>query len=256
MWGTAPRSAPGPVRGGHAIIDGVTIRQLAGRVWLSPGDPDPANVQAAVAVVADDRGSVVVDAGHSPAHARAVQAAMRAAGLPPARWLVYTHHHWDHVWGACAWPDVEIVGQVAGRELLRQEAARPWSHRYLRAQVRENPRLGPSFRARALAMDDWADFTVLPPTRTFTDELTLPAGVRLRHVGGAHAPDSTVVYVPDARVALLGDCFYPPPAHLRDPDDGPDLAMMRDLLDDDYQWYVDSHGEPVTLAQARQLVSA
>ncbi|MEQ4303709.1 MBL fold metallo-hydrolase [Plantactinospora sp. B6F1] len=254
--GQATRSAPDLAPGGHAIIDGITIRQLTGRVWISPGDPDPANVQAGVAVVADERGSVVIDAGHSPAHGRAIQAAMRTAGLPPAGWLVYTHHHWDHVWGACAWPDVEIVGHVAGQDLLRREAVRPWSHRYLRDQVRENPRLGPSFRARALAMETWTDFSVLPPTRTFTDELTLPTGVRLRHVGGAHAPDSTVAYVPDAGVVLLGDCFYPPPAHLRGPDDGLDLAMLRGLLDDDYEWYVDSHGEPATLAQARQLISA
>jgi glyoxylase-like metal-dependent hydrolase (beta-lactamase superfamily II) len=237
-------------------IDALSLRRLAGRVWLAPGDPDPENIRGSVAVVADDRGSVVVDAGHSPAHAREIQSAIRAAGLPPARWLVYTHHHWDHVWGACAWPDVEIVGHVTGQEILRQEAARPWSHRYLRDEVRANPRLGPSFRARALAMQGWDDFTILPPGRTFTDELTLPTGVRLRHVGGAHAPDSTVALVPDSKVALLGDCFYPPPAHLRAPDDDLDLAMVRDLLSDDYEWYVDSHGEPTTLERARQLVSA
>lgn len=119
---------------------------MAGRVWWYPADPDPANVQGGVAVVADERGSVVVDAGNSPAHARLIQAAMAEAGLPAARWLVYTHHHWDHVWGACAWADVEIVGHAAGRALLEAEAARPWSHGYLREQVAADPRLGPSFR--------------------------------------------------------------------------------------------------------------
>lgn len=232
-----------------------TLVPLAGRVWLFPGDPDPENLRGSVAVVADDHGSLVVDAGQSPAHAREIQAAIRDAGLPPARRLVYTHHHWDHVWGACAWPEVEVVGHVAGRELLEAEAARPWSHRYLRDEVRANPRLGPSFRGRALAMEGWDDFAVVPPHTTFTDELTLPGDVRLRHVGGGHAPDSTVVLVPDSQVALLGDCFYPPPFHLCGPDDGPDLAMVHDLLDDTYQWYVDSHSEPTTLDQARQLLS-
>ena len=28
---------------------------------------------------------------------------------PAPRWLVYTHHHWDHIWGACAWDDVTVV---------------------------------------------------------------------------------------------------------------------------------------------------
>ncbi|WP_406045492.1 MBL fold metallo-hydrolase [Micromonospora sp. NBC_00898] len=233
----------------------MTLRHVAGRVWLFPGDPDPGNIRPGVAVVADDGGSVIVDAGQSPAHAREIQGALAAAGLPAARWLVYTHHHWDHVWGACAWPDVEIVGHVAGVEPLRAEAARPWSHRYLREQVRANPRLGPSFRARALAMDSWADFEVRPPTRTFTDELTLPTGVRVRHVGGRHAPDSSVVLVPDSGVLLLGDCWYPPPAHLRSPADGPDLAMAHGLLDDDVEWYVSGHDEPLTRAETRAALA-
>ncbi|MEH0982625.1 MBL fold metallo-hydrolase [Micromonospora sp. CPCC 205556] len=234
----------------------MTFHQLAGRVWIFPGDPEPDNVQPAVALITDERGSVLVDAGHSPGHAREIRAALTISGLPEPRWLVYTHHHWDHVWGACAWPGVEIVGHVAGERLLRDEAARPWSHRYLREQVRANPRLGPSFRARALAMDSWDDFTVLPPTRTFTDELTLPTGVRLRHVGGGHAPDSTVVLVPDSAVMLLGDCFYPPPAHLRGPGDAPDLALVRRLLGPDHHWYVASHTDPMTLDEARAAVAA
>ncbi len=233
---------------------GIEFHHLAGRVWLTPFDPDPAWVRPSVALVADERGSVLVDAGQSPAHAAEIQAALRAAGLPEPRWLVYTHHHWDHVWGACAWPGVEIVGHVTGAELLRAEAARPWSTRYLREQVRADPRLGPSFRARALAVDSWADFAIVPPTRTFTDELELPTGVRVRHVGGHHAPDSTVVVDPASRVMLLGDSWYPPPLHLRSPDDGPDLALVRDLLDDSVEWYASSHSPPMPLAEARAAV--
>ena len=220
------------------------LPHVAGRVWLYPADPDAHNVQASVAIVADERGSVVVDAGNSPRLAREVQAAMTTAGLPDARWLVYTHHHWDHTWGACAWPDVEIVGHESGRELLATEAARPWSHAYLRAEMAANPRLGPSFRARARAMDTWDGFAVIPPHRTFTDTLTLPTGVELRHVGGRHAIDSTVVTVPDSSVLLAGDCYFPPPFHLREPGDGIDEAMVAALLAEGHEWYIDSHSPP------------
>ncbi|WP_291413472.1 HAD-IA family hydrolase [Actinophytocola sp.] len=117
----------------------MTLQHLAGRGWLYPHDPDPDNVQGGVAVIAGREDSTVVDAGHSPALARNVQAAMVGAGLPPAGRLVYTHHHWDHTWGGCAWPDVEIIGDEAGHELLTEEARRPWSHRPLREQVEANP---------------------------------------------------------------------------------------------------------------------
>lgn len=230
------------------------LRRIAGRVWWYPPDPDPENVQAGVAIIADDRGSVLVDAGISPGHARAVQAAIAATSLPAPRWLVYTHHHWDHVWGACAWPDVEIIGHEAGRPLLEAERARPWSHAYLRREVAANPRLGPSFRARARAMESWEGFEVLPPRRTFADALMLPVGVEVRHVGGRHAPDSAVVADPESGVLLLGDCYYPPPFHLREPSDRPDLATVARLVDDRFEWYVESHDAPQRRSAVRSAL--
>ena len=220
------------------------LQQLAGRVWLYPHDPDPDAIRGSVAVVADDRGSVLVDAGNGPAAAREVQDAIAAAGLPSPRWLVYTHNHWDHTWGACAWDGVEVVGHAAGQPILDAEARRPWSHAYLRDQVDANPRLGPSFRARALAMPSFDGFRIVPPDTTFTDTLTLPTGVRLRHVGGQHAPDSLVVLDPESYVALLGDCFYPPPFHERSDGDGTDQRMVRRLLAERHDWYVDAHSAP------------
>ncbi|MDG4861002.1 MBL fold metallo-hydrolase [Streptomyces sp. T-3] len=224
-----------------------SLSRLSGRVWIYAGDPDPAAIMPCVVVVADDAGSTVVDAGQSPAHARLVQSAMAEEGLPAARRLVYTHHHWDHTWGACAWEVDEIVGHHTGAELLSAEARRPWSHAYLQQEMTADPRLQPSFRARARVMTDWEDFAVRPPTRTFTDQLVLPGGIEVRHVGGRHAADSTVVAVPDSGVLLLGDCFYPPPYHLREP--GPageeiDLPQITALVAEGFDWYVDSHSPP------------
>jgi len=237
-----------------------SLRNLAGRVWWYPHDEDHDNVQGGVAVIVDEAGSVLVDAGNSPAAARRIRAAIEAAGLPAPRRLVYTHHHWDHVWGACAWPDVEVIGHRAGARILEVEARRPWGHAYLREQVAGDPRLGPSFRARARAMVSWDDFTVVPPHTEFDDALTLPGGIEIRHVGGRHAEDSTVVAVPDSGVLLLGDCFYPPPYHLRQPDDTYDRELVRSLLDERtfgrFDWYVDSHSHPRTGSKVRELLVA
>lgn len=189
---------------------------------------------------------MLVDAGNSPSHARDVRNAIEAAGLPPARTIVYTHHHWDHVWGACAWPEVEIVGQRLGARILETEARRPWSTEYLRNEVAANPRLGPSFRARERAMRSWDGFAVVPPHVEFNTTISLPAGVEVRHIGGGHAEDSTVVWVPDSSVVLLGDAFYPPPYHLRRPGDAYDHGVINTVLATyhEAEWYVDSHDDP------------
>ncbi|MEV0798635.1 MBL fold metallo-hydrolase [Kribbella sp. NPDC050281] len=218
------------------------LEHLNGRVWLYPHDPDQDAIRPSVAVIADDRGSVLIDAGNSPKHAREIQAAIAAAGLPAPRWLVYTHHHWDHTWGACAWPDVTVVAHSSAVPILTAEGERPWSHRYLHDQVKANPKLGPSFRARALAVPDWTDFRIVVPDQTFDDTLTLPTGVVLRHVGGNHAPDSLVAI--DSGVVLIGDAFYPPPYHQRTSEDSADYAMIKQLLSERHDWYVDAHSPP------------
>jgi glyoxylase-like metal-dependent hydrolase (beta-lactamase superfamily II) len=220
------------------------LQQVSGRVWWYPHDPDPDAIGAGVGVIADDRGSVLIDAGNGPAHAREVRQAIADADLPAPRWLVYTHHHWDHTWGASAWDDVEVVAHASAVDLLAAEADRPWSHAYLRDQVAENPKLGPSFRARALAVPDFTELRIVLPHRTFDDTLTLPTGVVLRHVGGRHAPDSIVALDPESDVLLVGDCYYPPPFHLRTESDTPDMTMARQLLAQKHAYYVDAHSAP------------
>jgi glyoxylase-like metal-dependent hydrolase (beta-lactamase superfamily II) len=220
--------------------------QVTDGVWLWPHDPDPDRVQPSVGIVVGDGESLLVDAGNSPELAHRIKAAIAAQGLPAPNTIVPTHFHWDHTWGACAWNARVLAHELCGRSLA-EEAAKPWSHDHLRTQVEHNPLLGPSFRARAAAVRDFADLRIVLPDRTFATRLTLDVGgvrVELEHVGGRHSPDSTVVRVPSAGVVFIGDAYYPPPYHLRSPDDGPDLDLVASMLSEDYEWYIESHDRP------------
>ena len=231
------------------------IVKLARRTWWYLADNRSPSVTGGVGVIVTDNGSVVVDAGNSPRHARRVQAAMAEAGLPAATHVIYTHHHWDHTWGACAWPDVEVIGHESGAELIEDSAKIPWGPQYLAEQIEADASLAPGYRARANVMTDWDDFEVVVPHRTFTDRLTLPGGIEIRHIGGRHAPDSTIVAVPRSKVMFLGDCFYPPPYHLRRAEDGPDTDMLAALLDEEYKWYVDAHSPPRRRRYVKRMVA-
>ncbi|WP_370463351.1 MBL fold metallo-hydrolase [Micromonospora sp. WMMD558] len=105
---------------------------------------------------------MLVDAGNSPAAARRIRAEIEAAGLPAPRRLVCTHHHWNHVWGACAWPDVEVIEHRTGARILQAEARRPWGHRYLREEVAADLRSG---QASGPGPGRWSPGTVSPSCR-------------------------------------------------------------------------------------------
>jgi glyoxylase-like metal-dependent hydrolase (beta-lactamase superfamily II) len=76
--------------------------------------------------------------------------------------------------------------------------------------------------------------------------LYVPDNVRV--ICSYHALDSLVVGVPDSGVALLGDCLYAPPYRLRREGDTTDFGMVRKLLAERHEWYVDAHSAPRNLA--------
>ncbi|CAG0975674.1 hypothetical protein ARNL5_02048 [Anaerolineae bacterium] len=221
--------------------------RLADNVWLWPHSSSFMAIQSSVGIITAENETVLVDAGNSPELARRLKDELRQSGFPPVSRIVYTHHHWDHVYGACEF-QVPVVSHSLCKTILMEEAQRPWGPEYLRQGTRRNPRLKVSYRARARAVQDWAAFRIIIPDIVFDDCLTISLGqirIELEHVGGQHAADSIVVKVPHAGIMFLGDCYYPPPLHLRTPDSKASLEMLAALESKAYTLYVEGHAKPL-----------
>jgi glyoxylase-like metal-dependent hydrolase (beta-lactamase superfamily II) len=224
------------------------LRRITERVWLCPHHHDPNQIQPCIGVIVGDKGTVLVDAGCSPILARSLKDALDSAHLPAVSQIIYTHHHWDHVYGACEF-DVPVAAHRLCREILLEEARKPWSAKYLEDEVKKNPLLQVSYKMRSQLIDDWENFRIVVPEIIFEPSMIIEAGemkILLEHVGGEHAQDSIVVKVPQARVMFLGDCYYPPPLHLRKPGSDISISMLASLEDEAYSLYVDGHSEPMT----------
>jgi glyoxylase-like metal-dependent hydrolase (beta-lactamase superfamily II) len=222
--------------------------QIRERVWLWPHDRNPLRIQPCIGIIASDSGTVLIDAGNCPSLAKKLKAAMDKAELPAVSHIIYTHHHWDHVYGACEF-DARVVAHRLCREALLEESKKPWSVKYLQDEVKKNPLLRISFRARGRLIEDWDTFRIVVPEIVFDDSMVIESGdmnIVLEHVGGEHAQDSIVVKVPSAGVMFLGDCFYPPPLHLREPDSDFSFPMLASLENEAYSLYVDGHNDPAT----------
>ena len=80
-----------------------SLERLGERVWYLPAHPDPEKVQPVIGIVLGDEETVLIDAGNTPALADRLQDELNQIEVPPVTKIIYTHHHWDHVFGACTY---------------------------------------------------------------------------------------------------------------------------------------------------------
>jgi len=232
------------------------LTRLAEHVWLWPHNPGFNAIQSSVGVIVGGNETILVDAGNSPQLARHIKDELGRYGLPSVSRIIYTHHHWDHIYGACEF-QAPVVAHTRCRDILAEDAQKPWSAEYLRREIERNPKLKVSYRARDRAVRNWGTFRIVIPDIVFDTSMIIQLGqfsIELEHVGGQHAEDSVVVKVPEARIMFLGDCYYPPPLHLRTPGSTHSLSMLASLQSEDYDLYVEGHDKPLTRAHLRKLL--
>jgi len=134
-------------------------------------------------------GVLLVDSDYEPMAAK-LQAAVAALGAGPARWVVNTHWHFDHVGGNAA---------------LAQAGATIVGHANQRARMATGQRI-------AILEEDVAPSPAAALAGlTFTDSLTFHLNgetVDLWHVPAAHTDGDVVVRFRRANVVHAGDVFF------------------------------------------------
>jgi glyoxylase-like metal-dependent hydrolase (beta-lactamase superfamily II) len=188
---------------GHLAVLGDTvppptlpIRELASGVYAVLGDTNRGSEgrpNAGFIVTSD--GVVVVDALASPRDGKRLLRTIQETTSQPVKWLVLTHHHPDHHFGAIvfrragariiAHPDRRTLAAEAGPE----ELVRDWTRVVGR---------------RAMQGFKYAD----TPDRPVTGSDTLRLGGRtivVFHPGAAHTAGDLMVWLPADRVLFAGD---------------------------------------------------
>ncbi len=189
MVATAP-----PTRADSA--PGFIPRRLADGVYVVPGDTGRGSEgRPNAGFIVTSEGVVVVDALGSPRDGHTLLQAIRGVTREPVRWLVLTHHHPDHHFGA-------IVFKRAGARII--------AHPDTRTLAGEG---GPDALVadwtRVVGRDAMRGFAFADrPDRAVTGSDTLRLGGRtivIVHPGAAHTAGDLMVWLPDERILFAGD---------------------------------------------------
>ena len=172
------------------------LRDLGHGVYAVMGDTGRGSEGRANAgfVVTRD-GIVVIDAEGSPRDGETLLRTIRSVSQRAIRWLVLTHHHPDHHFGA-------IVFRKAGAKVI----AHPDSRTLASEGGLDNQMID---WIRVVGLDAMRGFEYADtPDRSVTKGDTLRIGSRRVIVlapGPAHTPGDLMVWVPDAGVLFAGD---------------------------------------------------
>lgn len=200
--------------------------QVARNVYLFQSSPyGDVGLDGNSVVIVSDEGVLVFDSNGTPAGALAVLAEIRKITRQPVKYLVNSHWHWDHWYGAevyrDSFPDVRIVTHERTRELMAGAAIafnQPGLDRQLPGHISEiEQQVANATSKQALQEHLERDRFFLQQKRsvrhtlaniTFSDSLTIHLGnreIRVLHHDRAITTGDAYLYLPDERIVVMGD---------------------------------------------------
>ena len=162
----------------------------------------------------------------------------------PIRFIVTTHHHWDHLGGLRAFVH-------EGATVITHDGNRPYYQEVLRA----GPWILEPDRFSLHPPEEWSEgyiFETLRKKYVLADDTQR---VELYHVQGlAHAAGMLIAYIPSEKIVVQADLYFPGAAT----PDASARTFHRNLqrLDLDVETIVGIHGSPVPMSQFAEFVGA
>lgn len=154
--------------------------------------------------------SLVIDSGISPNHAREFLDEVNLMNVPPVKYLVLTHHHYDHVLGIKEINAITISHEKTKEEIEKMKDMK-WDDESLNEYVRKGTFSEFSVECIKAENLEREKLIIGDVDITYKDSMKIDLGgltCILISIGGSHTDDSTAIYIPQEKTMFLGDCIY------------------------------------------------
>ncbi|MGE8205403.1 MBL fold metallo-hydrolase [Heyndrickxia sp. NPDC080065] len=183
------------------------IERISNRIVYLP--PYEETDRPILAAVAGDKKTILIDAGNSSKHANLFLKQLEELHIR-GDFLALTHSDWDHIFGMST-IDIETIAHYKTQEKIKKLKELSWEDKFLDQRVEEGTEIPFCAEAIKKELGNQREVFLPIPDITFDKKMSINLGgvtAVIEHVGGDHADDCTVIYIPEEKVLFLGDCMY------------------------------------------------
>ena len=199
---------------------------------------------------------ILVDTWGSLASAKRAKVRIDSLFHKSVRFVINTHHHWDHTFGNAAFEGAAT--QIVGHRFCAEDMRADYKDAEIRKQYFENNASRTEFeplrsyiRSVGTESSD-AAFPIAPPTRTTGERDTLREGdltFILYPTPGIHTRSNLTIYVPELGI-VFGRWEFANPSNVK-LEPGADPRLIAKVLDDvlaagkPIHYLISGHGNPI-----------
>lgn len=184
------------------------LKKIKNRVHFMPHYSE--TDRPALGLICGENFSVAVDSGNSPGHANDFLSLVEKMDISPVKFVIITHWHWDHIFGLNTMNLIAISTNETKKKVEYLKTLK-WDDDSLDARVETGEEIEFCRDMIKLEMPTRESLVLKVPDLTFENKIEIDMGgitCIVEHVGGVHAKDSSIIYIPEEKVMFLGDCIY------------------------------------------------
>lgn len=184
------------------------LNKFSETIYYMPNQDE--NDRPTLGLVCGDQYSLIIDCGNSTQHAKEFILEIEKLNVPPVKYAVITHAHWDHFLGMNEF-DATIIVNSQTNELLKTWQSYTFDDSSLQTYARTKMMSAKCIEIIQEEIPNRDNFKLNSPQIIFEKTLTLELGNKicvLEKINSTHSDDATIIYIPDEKVLFLGDCVY------------------------------------------------
>ena len=205
-------------------------------------------LEPTIGYVKGENFSVMLDAGNGPSQVAEFLKELEENSLPKPSYVILTHHHWDHSFGA-GYLDIPVISTERAKDSLIELSKLKWDDESLYKRVEGGTEIKYSADVLKKVYENYEIKIKIPDMPKSADFNLNLGGIKITCFSSdnSHSDDAFLIYIADEKVLFLGDShaknYYTQPMSYN-------KIKLHDYIDKiskiDFEYAIPGHGNIFT----------